>query len=496
MAQVKQLIVQQAGLTAALLLLLPGLRYFMPTGDLFYCKITIVLAVVWLLLAILSAYLKTDTKFIKAVRYLTAAATAVFLAFPFLYLNLILFTFFRWVWTVTLVVLLALFGVVLRFSRQRLVPLLIEAFLLMLVGMVCFWWNFTMMNGGAFDPQTAPSGVKAMFSVAELQRAGTIGEAHPYAMAYDEQNDVLIASFKDDWGAVFGRNDNKRRNFLALRKTEDLAAEPSFLFFGSSQQPENLALHPEEKIGWVNVLDVGKRTFHIGAFSYADNRLSMIRMEQLPEEPNAVFYDDARKRLLVVGIEMELLELDSETLQVRTIRRMTSDMEPQVKGLGAIWRQEFIILMAMFESRSNQLFIATLGQYTHALSLNDFHDRRADTYPLVVCLAFDPVRGKIAATQPIQKRIAIIDVATMKVEKTIDTGYAVRPIAFLKQGEWLLTGGYTGNGTMIFDRHSGRMIRRFALGRLQRNAIATSDGERAFIATGWGVFSVEVNTVR
>lgn len=496
MAQMKQLIVQQAGLTVTLLLLLPGLRYFMPTGDLFYCKISIALAGLWLLLTIFSANLKSDTKILKTICYLATAATALFLAFPFLYLNLILFTFFRWVWLVTLVVLLVLFGFVLRFSRQRIVPLLIEAFLFMLVSMVCFWWNFTMMNGDAFDPQTAPNGVKAVFSVAELQRAGAIGEAHPYAMAYDEQNDVLIASFKDDWGAVFGRSDNKKRNFLVMRKVEALAAEPSFLFFGPSQQPENLVLHPEEKIGWVNVLDVGRRTFHLGAFSYADDRLSLIRMEELPEEPNAVFYDEFRNRLLIVGIEMELMELDPETLQVWSIRSMTPVMEPPERGVRAILRQEFIILMALFESRSNQLFIATLGSYTHALSLNDFQDRRADTYPLAVCLAFDPVRGKIAATQPIQKQIALIDVATMKVEKTITTGLAVRPIAFLNQGDWLLTGGYTDNGTMIFDRHSGRMIHRFALGRLQRNAIASSDGERAFIATGWGVFIVEVNALR
>lgn len=496
MAQMKQLIVQQAGLTAALLLLLPGLRYFMPTSELFYCKISIALAGLWLVLTIFSAFLKTDKTILKAIRYLTAAATAFFLVFPFFYLNLILFTFFRWVWSITLVVLLALFGLVLRFSRQRIVPLLIEAFLFMLVSMVCFWWNFTMMGGGAFDPQTAPNGVTAVFSVADLKRTGTIGEAHPYAVAYDEQNDLLIASFKDDWGAVFGRDDNKRRNFLAMRKAEDSSAEPSFLFFGESQQPENLVLHPQRKIGWVNVLDVGRRTFHVGAFSYADDRLSLIRLEELPEEPNAVFYDDVRDRLLVVGIEMELMELDPDTLQVRSIRSMTPNMKPPERGLRAILRQEFIILMALFDDRSNQLFIATFGPYLHAMSLADFHDRRAETYPLAVCLAFDPVRGKIAATQPIQKRIAIIDVATMKVEKTIATGLPVRPIAFMNQGDWLLTGGYADNGTVIFDRHSERMIHRFALGRLQRNAVATSDGQRAFIATGWGVFAVEVNTIR
>ena len=96
MAQMKQLIVQQAGLTVTLLLLLPGLRYFMPTGDLFYCKISIALAGLWLLLTIFSANLKSDTKILTTICYLATAATALFLAFPFLYLNLILFTFFRW----------------------------------------------------------------------------------------------------------------------------------------------------------------------------------------------------------------------------------------------------------------------------------------------------------------------------------------------------------------------------------------------------------------
>ena len=495
MAKSNRSIFWSAACSVALLSLLPGLRYFMPAGNLTVFKMIRGLSVAWILFTFLSAAF-SYSRFVRAIRILLQLLTALFLLHPVIFFSLLLFVFFRWVLFGTIAVLIFALILIWRYSAERAIPVLTVFCLLPLVSIGSFWWNFTMIGGGSFDADTAPLGVRAVFSVAELKCGGEIGEAHPYSLAYDERNDLLVASFKDDWGAIFGRSDERHHNFLAMRKVGDPAAQPSFLFFGASQQPENMVLFPEEKRGWVNVLDVGVQTFYVVAFSYADDRLSLLKMEKLPAEPNAVFYDDRQKRLLVIGIQMELMELDPNTLRVRSTRPLFPDLHPDGVKLDPyhrILKSELSMMMSLYDMENNRLFFATIGHFVHALSLDDFHDLRTASFPLTVGLSFDSVRRELAVARPIQQRIAIIDTESMQIKNEVAAGAPVRPVALISQRDWVLAGGYTSNGTMIYDRRSGKRLYRFSLGRLQRSAIATPTGDKVFVATGQGVFLIDTS---
>jgi len=491
----KKFTVQQVGLIAALFLLVPGMRYFMPTGDLFMCKLMLVLGFAWLVHTIAAA-LGLTGQWHARLRIGLAVITAIFLVHPNLFFGLLLFAFFRHLLIAVYLVVLILILVTALRLRTYFVFLLIALCLAPLSGMLAFWWNFTMFGGGGFDPKTAPPGVSAVFSLAEWRDKLDVGKAHPYALAYDEQNEVLLASFKDDWRAVFHLGGKHNHNFIVMRPLNDSQADPKVLFFGTSLQPENIALYPPEKIGWVNLLDVKGQTFHVASFSYADNELKLKSMNPLPAEPNAIFIDAAQRRLLIVGIQMELMDLDPATLKVRSVRNLLPDLHPA--GLkndifNRLLKSELSLMMSLYDRQNDRMFLAMVGHYVHALSLKNFKDVRTPSYPLSVGLDFDEARHELAVSRPVQGRITIINTKTMEVKEEFDVGAPLRPIALLRKRNWILTGAYTANETMIVDRNTGRVAHRFQLGRLQRHAISTPAGDRAFLATGWGVFAIDID---
>lgn len=481
-------------LVVMLLSLLPGLRYYMPTGGLVVLKMVAAAAVAWaiycLLFKLLHFYFSRP---LAVIGYGLPVLTSIALVQPTFMFGMLLFAFFRWLFYISVISFVFLLVGISRFVKLRFTLILILVCALIQISFIGTWWNFTMVLGGKFRPENYPKAISVIFSVADLRAQGLIGEAHPYGLAYDDQADLLIASFKDDWGHIFGRWDDVGHNFLALRHTKDEKAPPDFLFFNRTQLPESIAIRPAEKIGWVNVLDVGRRTFHLAEFSYAGDRLTLTRFIDLPFEPNCIFDDRQNNRLLVIGIQMELLELDPETLAIRSFRNLIPDLNSSSSKNSTLHEMgaELSLLDALFDPTSQQLFIATIGHQVHALSLTDFHDRRVPSFPLNSGLHFDPVRRELAVARLLQGELIVIDTDSFQVKQRFDLGLPVRPIAIVRPRDWLLTGSYTRNGTVIVDRQTGRVMHRFALGRLQRNAITDAGGERVFLATGWGVFAID-----
>ena len=474
-------------------LVLPGMKYFFPLGDLFWFKAYLTLVGLWLLRCILYGQPWVGR---SAWQRLGSAAltmsTFVILSQALLFFGAILTVFYRWIW-----IPLAAGGTVFiltfwRGDRPRSRVIAVSLLWIPLAGMAASLWNFNMVGAGRFDPQNNPPAVRAVLTVEQIKLADSaLGEAHPYALAYDESSDTLVASFKDDWGAVFPRADRRRHNFLAAFSTRGEDRRLRTLIFGPTQIPENISLRPRERRGWVDVLDMQRRTFHVAAFRYNDQALTLTAFGDLPIEPNAIFDDPERDRLLVVGIQMELLELDPESLAVRSRTNLEpfprTDYENPLK---LFWSSGLSVWSSRFDPRTGKLFFGGLGHSLHSMTLPDLADRPAPVFPIVVGLAIDE-QGMLFAAQPLQKKILGLNAETMRTMEVIDVRLPVRAFASIPGTNLVLAGSYSQNRTLAVDRATGAIIAEFHLGRLQREAISDRLGHRVFVASGLGIFEID-----
>jgi len=473
--------------------LLPGLRYVFPTGELFWFRAGLVLALLWLLALLAALFVpRVDMLRRRLIFPFLIPGTYLFLLHSTVFMALVLTVFFRGVWVLLLGVLVLFLFLCFRRSQPRAMVLLVALVTIPLVGVLSLWWHFTMIGASPVRHEDMPAAVRPVLTVEDLKRADSgIGETHPYALAYDNLSDTLIVSFKDDWGAVFPRMKQRNHNLLVACSTGVQGPRLRTLPFSRYRQPENIAIRPEENRGWVTVLDLEKRTFHVAAFRYSTDSLHLTGFADLPVEPNGIFDDKDRDRLLVVGIQMELLELDPDTLRVRTMQDLTPHLDPPdlQAGFQRLLRGEYSLLVILFVPEANQLFLGTLGRYVHALSLPKMTRRQAPSFPITIGMSIGD-RDELFVSQGMRRRILVLDATTLELKRELHTGLPVRALAPIPGTELLVAGAYSSNRTLVMDRDSGEIVREYNLGRLQRYAIPDPDNGRAFLATGLGVFEI------
>ncbi|NLH47258.1 MAG: hypothetical protein GX444_01500 [Myxococcales bacterium] len=503
-------------------LLLPGIRYFNPTNrgimDLFWLLFFAWIPVGGLLL--LPARYR-PTKWIPRIQLALGLITGLALLQSVLYLGAILAVFYRWIGLLAVLLVLVFLGRFFRSPRPRLLVLLVAAAVIPLAGMLCSWWNFLMIGAGRYQPGTEQAPVRLLIDPTELKsRDPQIGKAHPYFVEYDAPADLLVASFKDDWGAIYPRFDRERHNYLVMRRTN---GEPQWrlLYFGPSQQPENIKLDPDRSRGWVNVLDPARHTFHLAAFSYAGDELRQTAFGELPVEPNALFYHADQDRLFVLGMRRELVELDPVSLKIRAqysfnylLNNDVRNTELHSELIRTLKGEELVNLTAYYRLAANTLYLGGLGRRLHAVSferpippvssadeaaglppvvsLSRGTSRRVALGPEILQLDYDAEWNELWAGLPLQREVVALDGDTLAIKRRFAATVAVRPLAVLPGTDYLLTGDYAADRTVLLDRRDGAVKAVYRLGRLQRHAVADPAAPRAFVATGWGVFEVRV----
>ncbi len=519
---------RELAVTASLVLLLPGMRFYWPENAWILFEAYAAAIVLWSARCIMTARgslrLASRRRSFGVALPIVTFALLLIATLPF---GVILLIFYRWLAIVLYVVEASCLVLAAR-NRPRAPAILAALIWIPLGGMLACWWNFEMIGAGPFSSRENPDSVRALLTVEQLKASDpSLGEAHPYALAYDDQADVLVASFKDDWGAIFPRADGRRHNFLAAVATRGEDRRLRTLPFGPTQIPENLCLRPSERRGWVDVLDMAHRTHHVAAFRYDDVALTMTAFADLPFEPNGIFDDPGRNRLLIVGIENELLELQPDTLaqgsrvsiqgffnpqfKVREARESSRRHRPKrldsatiagppgekISGLDRIVMPLRTLVTAgmtltasQYDARTETLFFGKVGFWLDSLRLRDFAVRSAPAFAVVFGLNLDE-DGVLFAGLPFQRRVLALDGESLRTLASLDVGTPVRATAPMPGTTLVLAGGYSENRTVLVDRHTGKIAAEYRLGRLQRDAIADVAGRRVFVATGLGVFAID-----
>ena len=483
----------------ALVLLIPCMRFYFPLGDLHWMKIAMVFAGVWMVRSLPApVFWRKWQKLQKTLALLTVLLPLLVFVPLILMFGAILAVFYVWVFVAAGLVLLGFAATMIRGRIPKGQPLVLFVVGIILAGCFCSWWNFLMIGAPQYKPSANSEGVRPVLLVDQIRTLRPdIGEAHPYAIAYDPDHDTLVGSFKDDWGAIFPRVDHLQHNFLAAVATK--ADEPGLrtLFLGKHQLPENLALDPAQRRGWVNVLDMEHRSFHVVAFGYNDTSIEQVGRLDLPWEPNAIFYDPLRNRVLVVraatlGGRVEGLSVDPETLKPSS--SFLLPMGPTRKGgLDLSQNRELAIMSARYDPGLDRLFIGTIGRFVHAFAIDQGLVGRASSWLIVVALSLNPDQGELLAAQPLNDTVLVVDMQSMATLKKLDVGVACRPVTHLPRTDWIVAGGYSQNRTVVVDKTSGRIVQTFRLGRLQRDAISDPSSRRAFVATGLGLFEIDAD---
>ena len=383
-------------------------------------------------------------------------------------------------------------------------------------GSMALWCNFVMLGSRSFEGTEEAAAVRPVLTVDQLMEAyDDAGETHPYAMAYDPLSDTLVTSFKDDWGAFFPRFRATTHNMLVLCNTLGDDRNLRRLTFGPQQVPENIVLRPSQPRGWVNVLDMRHRSYHVAAFRYDDHQVEQTAFVELPVEPNYIIDDEQMDRLLVIGILFEVLVLDPDTLQVISRHDLfpllfsvdgpdpgggleTSSVDGSGRSSTSAGKKipprplagELCIVAARFDEMGRTVYLGTMGRYVRAFLVDGWVPTHRASAPGMV-LGFDGGEGELLATQPLQRSVLVLDEKSLEVVQRLPVGFPARPVARIPGSRWIVTGSYSGNRSVVVDRRSGEITTTFRLGRLQRDAVPDPTRKRVFLATGLGLFEID-----
>jgi hypothetical protein len=453
-----------------------------------WTKVYVVLAALWWVRLGVRAAGRTAGPWAKRSGVVANIGALVALAHSTLVLGTILLTFYRAVFVVVAAGVVAIGAALARRRTLTSAWVVVLAAALPMAGAGCSWWNFLMIGARPFDPVASGPDIRAVATIEQMRAAGLdVGEAHPYWLAYDPGEGLLVASFKDDWGAVFPRRGARVHNFLLACSTRDGDPRLRIARLGPREIPENIALRPGARRGWVNVLDLDEQRFRLIEFRVEEDGIAIVRSVELPVEPNAVFDDPARNRLLVFGIQMRLIELDPDTLAIRS----SIELQPLLSsGDGALPLSAMSAVASDFDPDRNALYVAVVGRFVHRVDLKTMEVRRALSFPLVDYLTRLDGSGALVAAMPMQHRLLILDAESMAIRRQISVGIAPRPVAALTGTPWILAGGYGNNSTTLVNAQTGAIGPVHRLGRLQRAAVSDPTRPRAFVATGLGVFEV------
>jgi len=457
---------------------------------------SIVFASLWILRCILPWLLEDRLERLQVIGgALTTSATYIFLVWPIAYFLFFMITYYLWGLVTLLLMTMIFLGLFLRPDRPAAWLILISFFWIPMIGMFCGLWNLNMLFGGSAGKLPLQSNIRKILTVQDLKtKTGDVGECHPYDLAYDHESDTLIASFQDDWGGVFPRSKHKKHNLLAAFSTKEATGlHLRTLTFSQSQLPQNISLRPSEHRGWVKVFDAERKSFHIGAFRYDGNQIEMTALKEIPFEPVGIFDDPARDRLIVLARNVDLFELYPDTLTLKQKPNLVDLITPKEVGFEP-WEQllfgELAVTTAIFNPADETAYIGVLGHYVHALKLSDKSDRRVGAFPLSMGLSLDPKRSELVASQPMQRKILIIDASKMEFKDSYPIKISVQPVAWIPGTDMIVACSYSQNRTMIVDAKTGEIVQQLKLGRLQRAALADQKGKRVFLATGLGIFQI------
>lgn len=326
----------------------------------------------------------------------------------------------------------------------------------------------------------APGGAVSRLTGPEMRRELST----PYDLLYLADKKILVASFKMAGNQMLSFWDRPRANkFLAIRIDDPEKPETVTLPMTGTLMPECMARRPGTNSVFITRVGFGRHDItQVDISDYPD--VKIIGNNYIDFEPNGLAFTPDGAALMVVGIEAAAAVFDPDTMK-ETRERLKVDLTARINAIDSYQAPG-----------AGVVYLAMVGRKVTEIDMKTGRMRYARVRFGGGQLAADPAVGKLYQTDILFNALNVIDMSTMKLEKSVSLGYKPRAIQADPARDLLMIGDWFGGKVVIYRMSTLERLRPpVPVGRYIRNFAYDQERQLLFCACLCGVYAIDIGKI-